>query len=74
MKLHMQDSDYVATIQEHRRIQNAFDRKKNFNKFLSKQSCQESTIVSGEKYSLFKIAKTKNPAQEVHLATSKTGK
>ncbi len=42
--------------------------------FLNKHSCQENTLSSVEIYQFFQTTETKKPAQEVHLATSKTGK
>jgi hypothetical protein len=45
------------------------------SQILNKYSCQESTLSSVEIYPFFTNAENKkNPAQEVHLATSKTGK
>ena len=43
------------------------------SQILNIYSCQEGTLSSVKIYDFSQIAKIKNPAQEVHLATSKTG-
>ena len=45
---------------------------RNLHNFLNKYSCQESTIVSGGKYPVFRKEHKRYPAPGAHLALSET--